>query len=318
MAIVTGGFSGEDVIARQSAQQVMEHIDNEQFQCILVDITRSAWVAEFAGQQSPIDRNDFSFLHAGEKVTFDSAFIVIHGTPGEDGKLQGYFDLIGLPYFSSGVLTSAVTFNKGLCNTLLRQYGVLSANAVVLKKGDVINTEYILSKVSLPCFVKPNNGGSSLGISKVSENTELEPAIRKAMQVDDEIIIEDFVAGTEITCGVARIKGKVKSIAVTEIVTGNDFFDYEAKYHDHATQEITPARIPDHLYEECMYLSEFIYDKLDCQGMIRIDYILQEDQLYLIEVNTIPGLSAASLIPKQAEYAQISLKELFTGLVTKG
>lgn len=317
IAIVTGGFSGESVIAHQSAKLVMEHVDRDQFHVFLIDISIEKWVAIHNGEEYPIDKNDFSFNPGDGKINFDSAFIVIHGTPGEDGKLQGYFDLIGMPYHSSDLLSSALTFNKGLCNTLLRQYGVLSANSVVLKKGDVINTEYILSKVSLPCFVKPNNGGSSLGISKVSEKSQLEGAIRKAMQVDDEIIIEDFIAGTEITCSVARLKGKVKSLAVTEIVTENEFFDFDAKYHDAATQEITPARIPEHSYEECMFLSEFIYDKLNCSGMIRVDYILQDDQLFLIEVNTIPGLSAASLLPKQAVYAQVPLKDLFTSVMYK-
>lgn len=311
IAVVTGGYSGEAVISLQSADQVMKHLDPDQYNCYKVVLTRDKWVLVKDEKEYPIDKNDFSATVGGKKVKFDCAFMSLHGTPGEDGKLQGYFDMIGLPYTSSGVVQSALTFSKSFTVATLSRFGINTAKSVVVGKKDKMTAEDILSKVSIPCFVKPNEGGSSLGASKVKHIEELMPAVAKGLKEGEEVIIEEFIQGTEITCGVANYKGKIKALAITEIVFKTEIFDFHAKYIDKSTEEITPARIPLPIEAECKNLSEYIYKVLGCKGMIRIDYIIKQGKLYLLEVNSIPGMTERSLLPQQARYAGISERELY-------
>lgn len=311
IAVITGGYSGESVISLQSAEVVMKHVDSSRYNCYKVILSKQKWWVEYDGKEFLIDKNDFSFTYGKRKVKFDCAFMAIHGTPGEDGKLQGYFDMIGLPYTSCGVVQSALTFNKAFTVATLSRYGINTASSVVVNKNEKISEETILSKVSIPVFVKPNEGGSSIGTTKVKRKEELVPAIEKALKEGEEAIIEEFIEGTEITCGVIRWKGKIKALAVTEIIPNSEFFDFDAKYKDKTTQEITPARIPLAMEAECKNLSQYIYRILGCKGMIRIDYIVKRGKLFLLEVNSIPGMTERSLLPQQAEYAGISKSELF-------
>ena len=311
IAVVTGGYSGEAVISLQSADQVMKHLDADKYNCYKVILTKDKWVLEKDGKEFPIDKNDFSATVGGKKIKFECVFMALHGTPGEDGKLQGYFDMIGMPYTSSGVVQSALTFSKSFTVATLSRHGVNTAKSMVVSKQDKITAEEILSKISIPCFVKPNEGGSSLGASKVKSVEELMPAVAKGLKEGEEVIIEEFIEGTEITCGVVKYKGKIKALAITEIVFKTEIFDFHAKYIDKATEEITPARITLPIEAECMNLSEYIYKALGCKGMIRIDYIIKQGKLYMLEVNSIPGMTERSLLPQQAEYAGISKKDLY-------
>jgi D-alanine-D-alanine ligase len=315
IAVVTGGYSGEAVISLQSAEVVMKHLDTSKYHGYKVILTRDKWVVQYNEKEYAIDKNDFSFTYEKKKIKFDCAFMAIHGSPGEDGRLQGYFDMIGLPYTSSGVLQSALTFNKALTVATLSCYGINTAQSVVVNKNEQFKEETVLSKLTLPVFVKPNEGGSSIGTTKVKRKEELSGAVKKALKEGDEVIIEEFIEGTEITCGVITWKGKIKALAVTEIVPKSEFFDFEAKYKDKGTEEITPARIPQAIEAECKNLSEYIYRILRCKGMIRIDYIVKKGKLFLLEVNSIPGMTERSLLPQQAEYAGISKRELFNNAI---
>ena len=311
IAVVTGGYSGEAVISLQSADQVMKHLDPAKYTCYKVILTKDKWVLSQDGKEVPIDKNDFTASLGGKKIKFDCAFMALHGTPGEDGKLQGYFDMIGMPYTSSGVVQSALTFSKSFTVAVLSKLGVNTAKSIVVSKKDKASADDILTQISLPCFVKPNEGGSSLGASKVKHKDELMPAVQKGLKEGEEVIIEEFIEGTEITCGVAKYKGKIKALAITEIVFKTEIFDFHAKYIDKATEEITPARIPLGIEAECKNLSEYIYKALGCKGMIRIDYIIKGGKLFLLEVNSIPGMTERSLLPQQSRYAGISEKELY-------
>lgn len=311
IAVVTGGYSGEAVISLQSAEQVMKHLDAGKYNCHKIIITKEKWVLSQEGKDYPIDKNDFSATIEKKKIKFDCVFMALHGTPGEDGKLQGYFDMIGIPYTCCGVTVSSLTFNKAFTIATLSRLGVNTARSVVVSRNDKSTSDDILSKVYLPCFVKPNEGGSSLGTSKVKHKDELMPAVEKALKEGEEVIIEEFIEGTELTCGVIRYNGKVKALAISEVVCTKEVFDFDAKYIDKSTEEITPARIPLSTEAECKNLSEYIYKSLGCRGMIRIDYILKKNKLYVLEVNSIPGLTERSFVPQQAEYAGISRKELY-------
>jgi len=311
IAVVCGGYTEERVISRQSAETVIKALTEAGFDAYEVWIDQSSWNVEIDGQELTIDRNDFSFMHNAEQVSFDAVFNTIHGTPGENGLLQGYFDMLGIPYNNCNVFVSALTFHKAACNRYLRSFGIPSAESVMLTVRDSYDVDKILEVVGLPCFVKPNSSGSSLGISKVKSKEDLIPAIDAAFAEDNSILIEQFMDGTEVTCGAWAEHGKAKSIAITEIVSEQEFFDYHAKYHDIGTQEITPARIPEDQYNKVMRLTEQIYSILECKGVIRIDYIIEKGEPLLIEVNTTPGLSSRSLIPQQVEYVGMKLSDFF-------
>ncbi|MCF8297561.1 MAG: D-alanine--D-alanine ligase [Saprospiraceae bacterium] len=316
IAIVTGGDSGELGISLQSASVIKKNIDNAKFEAYRVFINKQKWVfIDNNDIESPVDKNDFSIIANGKKVLFDCVFLIIHGTPGEDGKLQGYFDLLGIPYTSCNHATSAITFNKSYCKSLITSLEVLTAKSVQLFKFDEIDIEKILKEISLPCFVKPNNGGSSVGMSKVTQASQLKEAITTAFHEDNEVLIEDFIKGREITCGVMRSKGNMIVFPLTEIVSKKEFFDYEAKYDPTLADEIVPADVTIEIEQECKTISAFLYNKLNCKGVVRFDYILSEDKLYFLEVNTIPGLSNESIVPKMAKAFGLEYGELVTMLI---
>jgi D-alanine-D-alanine ligase len=316
IAVICGGNSSEYFISLQSAETIAKAIDKEKYNVYVVQIKENDWELtsdRFCG--IPINKNDFSFNDNGQKIKFDCAYIAIHGTPGEDGKLQSYFDMIGLPYTSCNVLCSSLTFNKYFCNTYLKQKGIRSANSLMLKKGEKINTQKIIETTGLPCFVKPNEGGSSFGISKVKKEEKLLPAIEKAFKESSQVIIEQFVKGREITSGLVKVNNKEYIFPLTEVVSANEFFDYEAKYDAEETQEITPAPIEDALAEKCKKLSSKIYDYLNCSGIVRIDYILHNNEFNFLEINTVPGMSAASIVPKQIKEYEVSFTVLLTEII---
>jgi D-alanine-D-alanine ligase len=250
-----------------------------------------------------------------EKIKFDCVLVGIHGTPGEDGRLQSYFEMMNIPFTTCGVLSSALTFNKYACKQYLKTYDIVTAKSMLLKANEEVNKEEIVKYLGLPCFVKPNNGGSSCGVSKISKVEELIPAIERALEHDSEIIIEEFIQGTEITCGVLKTSNNSKIFPIAEIVSKNDFFDYEAKYTDGMADEIIPARIPENIKLACEKTSAFIYEKLFCRGIVRIDYIVSNDKLYFLEVNTVPGMTENSIVPRMIKAAGLSITEVLTDLI---
>jgi len=313
IAIIAGGNSGESVISIQSAEVVIKNIDTTKYAPYIIIIKGKDWY--FKNDNSiKVDKNDFSITLNGKRIVFDVIFNAIHGTPGEDGFLQGYFDLLNLPYTSCGMLTSALTFNKSICNDLVEKYGVLVGKTILITKNDSIKVAELIAEVGLPCFVKPNKGGSSIGISKVFISEDLENAIKKAFEQDNEVIIQKYIKGREITCGVISINKELKAFPITEIVSQNDYFDYEAKYLG-KSKEITPAQIPETSEKECKSTSLYLYKKLNCKGVVRFDYIISNNQLYFLEVNTVPGLSESSIVPQQANAIGISTTKLFTILI---
>jgi D-alanine-D-alanine ligase len=313
IAIITGGNSSEAEISLLSAETVINNMDDDAYHVYKVVIKGNDWSLIRDGHNGiPIDKNDFSCIINDQKVQFDCAFIVIHGTPGEDGKLQGYLDMLGIPYTTSGQLTTALTFDKNACKIYLADHGVRMPASILLKKGQEYSQKDIINNVGIPCFVKPNSGGSSFGISKVQQVNEMDKAIGLAFEEGNEVLIEKFIDGRELTCGVVRQKGILKALAVTEIISKKEFFDYEAKYIKGMADEITPADISEQIESECKDISNNLYDFLDCKGIVRFDYILSNGQLFLLEVNAVPGLTDNSLVPKQAEYAGITLRDLFS------
>lgn len=315
IAIIMGGYSSEYKISLISGNVVYQYLDKTKFNGFRIHIFKEKWVyvdeneAEF-----PIDKNDFSTTANGTKITFDCVFNAIHGTPGEDGLMQAYFELIGMPQTSCGFYQAGLTFNKRDLLSVLKPYGIKTATSYYLNKGEHIDTDEIVKKVGLPCFVKPNKAGSSFGISKVKTANELPIAIEVAYQEDDEVIIESFLDGTEVSVGVINYQGKTTVLPLTEIVSENDFFDYEAKYHG-KSQEITPARISEELTQKVGDIAKYAYDILKMKGFTRSEFILVDGEPYMLEMNTIPGLTTESLIPQQAKAAGISLEDLFTNAI---
>jgi len=316
IAIVAGGDSSEVVVSLKSAAGLYSFMDKERYNLFIVTIVGKIWQVEWSDSEKiTIDKNDFSFARNGEKTNFDFAYITIHGTPGENGILQGYFELIGLPYSCCGVLAAAVTFNKFTCNQYLKGFGVKVSESLVLRAGQTVTNEEVAQKIGFPCFVKPNVGGSSFGVTKVKTIEQVQPAIEKAFAEGNEVMIEAFLAGTEITCGVYKTKTKSQVLPVTEVVSENEFFDYDAKYKGQV-QEITPARISDMLTERVQKLTSAIYDILGCNGIVRIDYIITEGEVInLLEVNTTPGMTTTSFIPQQIAAAGLDIKEVMTEII---
>lgn len=300
IAVVYGGDSSEFVVSVRSSENVYNAITEAGFSAWKVQIKGLDWEVYQDGQViASIDKSDFSFVKEGEKIHFDFAYITIHGTPGEDGKLQGYFELVKIPYSTCGVYSSALTFNKYFCSNYLRNFDITMAKSVRLFKGDKIDADQLIEKLGLPVFVKPNAGGSSFGVTKVKEKAQLQEALELAMTESDDILVEEFIDGKEFTCGLVKIAGEKIVFPVTEVIPQNEFFDYEAKYVAGKTDEITPARISPELTQEVQQLSSRIYDLCDCSGIVRIDYILKEGEFYFLEVNTTPGMTATSFVPQQ-------------------
>ena len=318
IAIVCGGDSSEHDVSLRSAQGLYSFFDKERYNVHLVDVKGMDWhVNLHDGTTAPIDRNDFSFQEDGKLVMFDYAYITIHGTPGENGIMQGYFELIHLPYSTSGVLVEAMTFDKFVLNNYLRGFGVSVAESLLIRKGyeELVSDDEIEEKIGMPCFVKPAADGSSFGVTKVKNKDQLAPAIRKAMMESDDVMVESFLEGTEITVGCYKTKEKTVVFPITEVVTKNEFFDYDAKYNGQV-EEITPARIPEETAERARQLTSFIYDILHCNGIIRIDYIISKDQkISMLEINTTPGMTATSFIPQQVRAAGLDIKDVLTEIV---
>ena len=320
IAIVCGGDSSEHDVSMHSAQGLYSFFDKERYNVYIVDVKGIDWHVELEdGTSAPIDKNDFSFIENGKHVEFDYAYITIHGAPGENGIMQGYFDLIHLPYSTSGVLVEALTFDKYVLNNYLRGFGVNVADSILLRRGEEYNEEEIEKRLGMPCFVKPAADGSSFGVSKVKNIDQLAPALRVAFMESDEVMIEGFLDGTEISQGVYKTKDKSIVFPATEVVTSNEFFDYNAKYNGQV-QEITPARINPDTAKRVAAETSRIYDILHANGIIRIDYIISKDKegndvINMLEINTTPGMTATSFIPQQVRAAGLDIKEVLSEIV---
>ena len=318
IAIVCGGDSSEHDVSLRSAQGLYSFFDKERYDVYIVDIKGQDWHVELPdGTTAKIDRNDFSFVENGKAHLFDYAYITIHGTPGENGILQGYFDLVDIPYSTSGVLVEAMTFDKFVLNQYLRGYGVAVADSLLIRRGfeHLVNDDDIAQRIGMPCFVKPATNGSSFGVTKVKNADQLAPAIRKAMLESDEVMVEQLLTGTEITVGIYKTMEKSVVLPITEVVTQNEFFDYDAKYNGQV-QEITPARISDDLARRVREITSHIYDILHCNGIIRIDYIISpEGKITMLEVNTTPGMTMTSFIPQQVKAAGLSMSDVLSDIV---
>ncbi len=317
IALVAGGYSGEFEVSVASSQQIKEDIDREKYNVYLIILTRQSWYYEREGVRTEVDKNDFSLCLDGKKVLFDAAYITVHGTPGEDGLLQGYFDMLKIPYTTCSTTVSAITFDKSVCNTVVRSFGIVNvANNVITRKTAPLSLEEIMQRLRLPVFVKPTSGGSSIGMSKVCKKEDLLAAVEKAFGVWHDVMIEEFIEGRELSCGVMEIDGEVKALPVTEIVSMNEFFDYEAKYKG-KSNELTPAPISTELTAEIQYLTEEIYKGLHCSGVCRVDFIHDEKQnkVFFLEINTTPGQSAQSIVPQQVRAMGKDTKWLYNTIL---
>ncbi|MBW8683255.1 D-alanine--D-alanine ligase [Chitinophaga rhizophila] len=319
IALVAGGYSGEYVISVKSAAVIEKHLDSSKYDVYKISITRDGWNYTGAdGQLVAVDKNDFSLTINGNKVTFDAVFIGIHGTPGEDGRLQGYFEMLGIPFTSCGMVSSALTFNKSYCNKVVAALDVVNVSkSVHIFKDQPFDTQAILQELRLPVFVKPAEGGSSIGMSKVNTAEELAPAIEKAFHEDVQILIEEFVKGREITCGLYKTNGQLTVLPPTEIISGKEFFDYEAKYTPGVSREVTPAEAPADVLTLIQETAKKLYDKLNCRGIVRMDFIWEEanNRLFFLEVNTMPGQSENSIVPQQVRAAGMTLQEFYGTLI---
>ena len=318
IAIVCGGDSSEHDVSLRSAQGLYSFFDKERYNVYIVDIKSLDWHVELPdGTTAKIDRNDFSFVENGQKKLFDYAYITIHGTPGENGLLQGYFELIEMPYSTSGVLVEALTFDKFVLNQYLRGYGVSVADSLLIRKGyeELVSDDEVEERIGMPCFVKPAADGSSFGVTKVKNKDQLAPAIRKAMMESPEVMVESYLEGTEITQGIYKTHDKTVIFPITEVVTSNEFFDYDAKYNGQV-KEITPARISKDIADRVSQVTSHIYDILHCNGIIRLDYIIsKEGKISMLEVNTTPGMTATSFIPQQVRAAGLSMADVLSDIV---
>lgn len=317
IALVTGGYSGEAEISYKSAITVGNNLDRGKFDVYKIDISPSGWtyIAE-DGQRSAVRKDDFSILADGHAITFDAVLMCIHGTPGEDGKLQGYFDLLNIPYTSCDAATSALTFNKRYTVAVAAFGGIKVAKSIHLFKHTPVAASSVLTQLRLPVFVKPNNGGSSIGMSKVTEGDQLDAAIEKAFREDDQVLVEEFVQGREFTIGVFKSKGRIITLPITEVISKKEFFDYEAKYQG-MSDEITPAQVDEAIAAKIRTAAQKAYELLNCRGIVRIDFIYNEADAepYMLEVNTVPGQSEASIVPQQVRAMGWTLKDFYTAVL---
>lgn len=314
IAVLAGGNSSEHSISVKSGTEIQKWLADSGYSTHLVIIKGLDWYLKDGKDKIPCDKVDFSYMKGKQKVKFDYAWNIIHGTPGENGLLQGYLDMLNIPYSCSGPLTSAMTFNKYVAKTYLKQFGIMTAEAELIHRNKAFSIDSIVEKVGLPCFIKPNNGGSSFGTSKVTQVDKMKAAIDKAFKEDVEVIIESYVKGREVTCGLLKTKKKEYVFPLTEIITKNEFFDYEAKYQG-LSEEITPAQIDDDLTKRCMQLSSDIYDYTNCKGIVRVDFIIRGNQIYFLELNTIPGMSKESIVPQQIRAAGLKVEEILQEVI---
>jgi D-alanine-D-alanine ligase len=318
IALLAGGFTGEYEVSVNSAQNIAANLDVNKFKVYTIFITRDSWFYESDKENIAVDKNDFSLALDGQKIKFDFAFITVHGTPGEDGKLQGYFDMLGIPYNTCDATTSAITMNKAFTKAIVHGiHGLNTARSMRLVKSDMHDVTTITANLKFPLFIKPNNGGSSVGMSKVYNAAGLPEALERAFKEDDQILVEEFIKGREFSIGIARLKGKITVLPATEIISSKDFFDYEAKYTPGVSKEITPADLSPEQNEKIAEIVTEIYLRLNCKGMVRVDFILLEgtQEFYFIEVNTTPGQSANSLVPQQVRAAGMNLREFYGELI---
>jgi len=318
IAFVTGGYSGESVISYKSAITIQNNLDYDKYTVYRIDITPQGWFHEKGGVKIPVDKNDFSLMVDGKKVLFDAVLIGIHGTPGEDGKLQGYFDLLNLPYTSCDAAVSALTFNKRFTVAVAAFNGINVARSVLLIKGRVESPDEVTRNLQFPVFVKPNNGGSSIGMSRVNApSEELGAAIEKAFKEDDQVLIEEFIAGREFTIGVFRSKGEIITLPFTEVKSKREFFDFEAKYTAGLNEETTPAQVDEAIAEKVRAAARRIYTAFNCRGIIRIDFIYNEakGEPFMLEINTVPGQSEASIVPQQLRVLGWTLTDFYSALI---
>jgi len=317
IAFVTGGYSREAVISYKSAITIQHNLDTEAFEVYRIDITAEEWFHPGeGGRKFPVDRNDFSLVLDGNRIRFDAVFIGIHGTPGEDGKLQGYFDMIGLPYTSCDAATSALTFNKRYTVAVAAFGGIHVARSMHLFSHSPVPVGEITAKLRLPVFVKPNNGGSSIGMSKVSKAEDLPAALEKAFLEDGQVLVEEFISGREFTIGVFRHQGRIVTLPFTEVIAHNEFFDYEAKYSGKSS-EVTPAQCDEATAEKVRRAASRVYEIFNCRGIVRMDFIFNADanEPYLLEINTVPGQSEASIVPQQVRAYGWTLKDFYSSLI---
>lgn len=318
IALLAGGFTGEYEVSINSAKNIAANLDGGKYKVYTIFINRDSWFYQSGDEQINIDKNDFSLTLNGEKIKFDFAFITVHGTPGEDGKLQGYLDMLGIRYNTCDATTSALTMNKAYTKAIVEGiHGLHTARSLRLFERDMHDVPNIAATLKFPLFIKPNNGGSSVGMSKVYNVAGLPEALAKAFNEDDQILVEEFIKGREFSIGLARLHGKIKVLPATEIISSKDFFDYEAKYSPGVSEEITPADLPADKVEEIGRIVTEVYLRLNCKGMVRVDFILLEgtSEFYFIEINTTPGQSAASLIPQQVRAAGMSLPDFYGDLI---
>ncbi len=319
IALVAGGFTGEIVISMKSAETVYKHLDKNKYEVYNIIIDQESWrYVDESNQSTIVDKNDFSIIVKGEKIRFDAAFIIIHGSPGEDGKLQGYFDMLNIPYTTCDAITSAITMNKAYTKSIIADISdVYVAKSMQLFNDRVYTNEQILSSLKLPLFVKPNNGGSSIGMSKVKEEAELQEALQKAFKEDKQVLVEEFIEGREFTIGIVKMNNQIKTLPATEIVSSKEFFDFEAKYTTGVTEEITPGRMSDEEKQRVENAMVDIYQRLNCAGVVRIDYILERstNNMYVLEVNTVPGQSQNSIIPQQVRAMGGNMTDFYGALL---
>ena len=317
IALVTGGYSGESVVSYKTATTIEQNIDAEKWDCYTIDINPDGWFYKSpAGEKISVDKNDFSITVSGKKITFDAVLVGLHGTPGEDGKLQGYFDCLHIPYTSCDAATSALTFNKRYTVAVAAFAGMYVAKSLHLFKEMPVSPADILKELKLPVFVKPNNGGSSIGMSKVNDAAGLQAALDKAFKEDNQVLVEEFIKGRELTIGVFKSKGEIIALPMTEVISKKEFFDYEAKYEG-KSEEITPADVEESIAEKIRAAAKKAYRIFNCNGVVRIDFIYDEKsgQPYMLEINTVPGQSEASIVPKQVKAMGWTLKEFYSALI---
>lgn len=316
IAIVAGGDSSEHGVSMKSAEGIYSFIDKEKYNLYIVELTKKSWEALLPdGTRAAIDKNDFSFTENGKKVKPDFAYITIHGTPGENGILQGYFELLDIPYSTCDVLVSALTFSKFTLNQYLKGFGIRVAESMLVNKRHGVSDEDVIGKIGLPCFIKPNASGSSFGVTKVKVKEQIQPALQKAFEESDDVMIEAYMDGIELANGCYRAEGKTVVLPITEVVSKNEFFDFNAKYNGEVT-EITPARLSPELTGRVQKLTSAIYDILGCKGLVRVDYIITEgEKINLLEINTTPGMTSTSFIPQQVHAAGLSMKDVMTDII---
>ena len=316
VAIIAGGDSSEHEVSMNSAKGIYSFIDKEKYNLYIVELSKKAWEAVLPdGTRSKIDKNDFSFMDGEKKVKPDFAYITIHGTPGENGILQGYFELLNIPYSTCDVLVSAMTFSKFTLNQYLKGFGIRVAESMLVNKHFGIEDKDVIEKIGLPCFIKPNASGSSFGVTKVKTAEQIQPALQAAFAESDDVMIEAFMDGIELANGCYKTREKSVVFPITEVVSNNEFFDYNAKYKGEVT-EITPARLSPELTERVKKLTSAIYDILGCKGIVRIDYIITEgEKINMLEINTTPGMTSTSFIPQQVKAAGLDIKDVMTDII---